>query len=182
MAWLCSTQQEWWQWRQAGSNRPTSRLHPHAVQALQKLELLPHPQWQCQQQAHQQDVCQTRPHAQSTHAEDQHDERVSRGPSQGNSTFGLRLRAPRPMPATSSRLCDLAAAPTPRQLHHLYAADHASRTLPPDELHGAEIWIYSSSVCSACSSRTRTTCGHDDDALLRTVPSASSLLMIRGEQ
>jgi hypothetical protein len=64
----------------------------------------------------------------------------------------------------------------------LYAADDASRTLPPDALHGAAVWTSTSSACPACSSRTRTTGGHNDDALLCTVPSASSLLTIRGEQ
>jgi hypothetical protein len=188
------TQQEWRrrQWRRWGlptagvsttrSNGPMSRLHPHAVQALQKLELLPHSRWQCQQWAHQQDVRQAGPSTQPTCNKDQHDERVSCGPSQDDSTLSLRPRAPSPMPATSSCPCNLAAASTPRQLHHIYTADGASRSLPPDALYGAAIQTYASSVCSACSSHTRTTGGHDDDALLCTVPSASSLLTIRGEQ
>jgi hypothetical protein len=186
------TQREWWRRQRQGlptasvpttrSNGPTSRLHPHAVQVLQNLELLPHSWWQRGQWAHQQDMLQIKPHAQSTCDEDQHDERVSRGPSQDDSTFGLWPRAPCPMPATSSHPCDLAAASNPHQLHHLYAADDASCTLPPDALGGAVVQTYASSARPACSSRTRTTGGHNDDSLLHTVPSASSLLMIRGKQ
>ncbi len=193
MAWIGSTQLKWWQqwWRwgvpiagisTAGSNGPTSGLHPHVVQALQKLELLPHSRWQGQQWAHQQGVHQTGPCIQSTCIKDQHDERVSHGPPQNNSTFGLRPFTPRPVPATSLHPSKLAVASAPCHLHHLYAADDASCTLPPDALHGAAIWTYPLSCHSACTSCTRTSGGYNDDALLCTVPSASSLLTVRGKQ
>ncbi len=119
--------------------------HPHCTSAS-KLELLPHSRWQHQKQAHQQDVCQIRLHAQSTCNEDQHDERVTRRALQDDSTFGLQLRAPRPVPVVSSCPCNLAEASSPRQLHHPYAADDASRTLPPDALHGAAVRTSTSSV------------------------------------
>ncbi len=115
-----------------------SRLHPHAIQVLQKLELLPHSQWQCQQQAHKHNVHKIGPHTQSTRNDDQHDERVSRWPSQDDSTFGLLPCAPHPVPAMSSRPCNLAAASTTCQLSHLYAADDASHTLPPDNYMGQQ--------------------------------------------
>jgi hypothetical protein len=138
-------QQEWWQWQQqwglstagiftAGGNKPTSGLHPHAVQVVQKLELLPHSRWQHQQWAPQQDVHQTGPCAQSTCNKDQHDERVAHGSPQDNPTFGLRPRTPRPLPAMSSRPSKLAAASTPSQLHQLYATYDAPRILPPNAL------------------------------------------------
>jgi hypothetical protein len=167
----------------ATSNGSTSGLHPPTVQALQKLELLPHSRWQHQQQAHQQDVHPTRPRAQSTRDEDQQDEWVSCRPPQENSTFGLQPRVPHPAPATPSHPSESAAASAPHQLNHFYAADDASRTLPPNALHGVAIQTYPSSGCSACSSRTRTSGGHNDDALdTMHVPSASSLLTIRGKQ
>jgi hypothetical protein len=121
-------------------------------------------------------------HAQSTRDKDQHDEWVSCGPPQDNSTFGLRPRTPRPTPAISFYPSKLAAASSPCQLHHLYPADDAPRTLPQNALHGAAMLTYPFSGCSACSSCTHTSCAHNDDALLRTVPSASSLLTIRGKQ
>jgi hypothetical protein len=123
-----------------------------------------------------------RARAQSTRNKDQHDEWITHGSPQDNSTFGFQPHTPHPMPATSSCPCNLAATSNPRQLHHLYAADDAASTLPPNALHGAAVGTYASSGCQACSSRTRTTGGHDDDALVCTVPSASSLLMGRGDQ
>ncbi len=138
---------------------------------------LQHQQW-----AHQQGVCQTGHRTQSTCNKDQHDELVAHGAPQDGSTFGLRPRAPRPMPAASSHPCYVAAGSSPHQLHHPYAANDASCTLSLDALHGAAVQTSASSAHPACSSRTRTTGKQNDDALLRTVPSASFLLTITGKQ
>jgi hypothetical protein len=76
----------------------------------------------------------------------------------------------------------MAAASTPHQLYHPYAADDDSHILQPDALHGAAVWTSAPTARPACSSCTCTTGGHDDDAPLCIVPSASSLLTIGGEQ
>jgi hypothetical protein len=135
------------------------------------------------QWAHQQDLHQTGSRSKFEQDKDQHDERVTGGCPQDNFTFSLRPLAPRPMPATCSRPSKLAATSAPRQLHQeCYGADDAPCTLPPNALHGATMWAYPFSCCSACTSYTRTYDGHSYGALLCTIPSASSFLTIRGKQ
>jgi hypothetical protein len=159
LAWIGLMQGERWWRQQQGLSAPgvftvkggrlTSRLHPNAVQTFQKLELLPHSWWQHQQWAHKQDVHQTGPCSQSKCNKDQHDEQVACGSPQDNSTFSLQPRASRPRPATFSR--PSAATSAPRQLHQFYGTNDAFHALPPNALHGAPIWTYSSSCCSACT-------------------------------
>jgi hypothetical protein len=186
LAQIGSTQQEWW-WQRGlstasisttGGVGPTSGLHPHVAQSLQKLELLPHSWWQFQQRAHQQDVHQTGPRSQSKCDKDQHDERVAHRSPQDNFTLSLRPHAPHLVPATCSHPSKLAAISAPHQLHQHDGADDAPHALA---LHGAAIWPYPSSCHSACTSCTHTTGRHDDGALLCTIPSASSFLTIRGK-
>jgi hypothetical protein len=87
-----------------------------------------------------------------------------------------------PLDSNHTPHVQLAATSTPPQLHQCYGADDASRASPPNALHGAAIWTYPSSCHSACISCTRTSGEHNDGALLRIIPSASSLLTIRGKQ
>ncbi len=158
------------------------RLHSHTIQALQKLELLPHLWWQHQQQAHQQDVSQTGPRIQSIYNEDQHDERVTHGAPKDDSAFVLQPRVPRPAPAASSCPCNLAAASLPHQLHHHYAADDASCTIPPDMHYMGQQFGPLPPKLAQPAPLAPAPRGHDDEALLHTIPSASSLLTIRGER
>ncbi len=86
-------------------------------------------------------------------------------------------------------------APTPSNVaaattsHHLHSnngsnasnnANDANDALPGHQPHGPAVWILHPCCCAACSG-SHTSCGHDD-ALLCTVPAASPLLTVRGEQ
>ena len=157
----------------------------HVFQVLRELELLLDAWCQCQQQPHQQDVPEARTVAQSCCNAVEHNGRHNGGPPQDDPVFCFRSRLTSPASATCTHHSNVAPATVS---HHIHAhdsgdasndANDANNTLSGHQPHGSAVWT-SHPCCRAACSGSHTSCRHDD-ALLRTVPTASPLLMGRGE-
>jgi hypothetical protein len=112
------------------------------------------------------------------------------GPTQDNSAFRFWSRPTCPTSATSPCSYNVAATPASCEFYSDDGGDasnDAGNPPPGHQLHGlpagtspSAVWTSLPCCCAACAPSC-TTCGNDD-AVLQSVPAASTLLMVRGEQ
>jgi hypothetical protein len=179
-------------------NETTINHAPDAIQAFQKLELLPHARWGHCHHPHQSNVPLARSKPQPHGNKDEHTGRLAGEPPQDGPPFGGRTSPTTTATATCTHPSNVATAPAPRHVPRPVprrddnnVSDNASGTLPTS--HPPRRAATPNHVPRRSASGTtcplwrnpdpaRASTGYNDVPLLCNVPAATSILTVRGKR